>query len=295
MDKKKLVILISSIVVILLLLVVGLFLVFGKDKVDTTKKPNDEEVVKEENVDKFKEVDFDENVKKNQNQAISEIVDDETTKEVQEEIKKLDEEAKKLEEENKDKVVVTEEDTKVSKTYGDIKVTVSGGTTGNNLKQVEELRKDSGGNSVKKDLDKVNDIHYTKPTKETRPTNKNLVTNLDKAFGFATSEIITFVFDKSTKEGYVLKFTEIPSTTSSKTNYDYYDSEALINIEYFNKSDENKEKVLKMLNDIGYDLTIVELKELFNKSIELKGSEIYKIRNYKAHMLGEFITIMYVK
>ena len=37
MDKKKLVILISSIVIILLLLIVGLFLVFGKDKEDTTK------------------------------------------------------------------------------------------------------------------------------------------------------------------------------------------------------------------------------------------------------------------
>lgn len=152
MDKKKLVILISSIVIILLLLIVGLFLVFGKDKEDTTKKPNDEEVVKEENVDKFKEVDFDENMKKNQTQAISEIVDDEKTKEVQEEIKKLDEEAKKLEEENKDKVVVTVEDTRVTKTYGDVKVTRSGGTTGNNLKQVDELRKDSGGTSVKRGL-----------------------------------------------------------------------------------------------------------------------------------------------
>lgn len=63
MDKKKLVILISSIVIILLLLIVGLFLVFAKIK-KTLLKPNDEEVVKEENVDKFKEVDFDENMKK---------------------------------------------------------------------------------------------------------------------------------------------------------------------------------------------------------------------------------------
>lgn len=294
MDKKKLVILISSIVVILLLLIVGIFLIFNKDKEKPTEKPT-EEVVKEEDLDKFKEVAFEEAIGKNKTQADSEIIDDEKTKELQEEMKKLDEEAKKLEEENKDKVVVTVEDTRVTKTYGDVKVTRSGGTTGNNLKQVEELRKDSGGNSVNKDLTKVNDIKYSKFTKETRPTNKNLVTNLDNKLDFVTTDISTYVFDKSNNKEEILVFTEVKSSTASKSNYDYFDNRVEIRPEYFNKSDENKENILKMLVDIGYDLTMEELKELVNKSIELKGEDLHKIRNYKAHILADFVNIMYVK
>lgn len=81
MDKKKLVILIPSIIVILLLISVGVFFILNNSTEKPNEKPNDEEVVKEEDLDKFKEVDFNTNMNKNKNQAISEIVEDEKEKE----------------------------------------------------------------------------------------------------------------------------------------------------------------------------------------------------------------------
>ncbi len=176
-----------------------------------------------------------------------------------------------------DNAVVTIEDTRISITYGDVKVTRSGGDVGNNLKEIDELKKKTGF------------------TKETRPTNKNLVTNLDSKFDFATTDIFTYVFDKSNDKEEILVFTEVKSTTASKANYDYFDTSVEIRTDYFKKSEENKKKVLKMLTDIGYDLTMDELKKLVDKSIELNGEDLHKIRNYKAHKMFDFIKIMYVK
>lgn len=196
---------------------------------------------------------------------------------------------------NNNNVVVYEDEFRKTITYGDIKVTHSGGSVGNNLKEIEELKKASGGKAVSG----YDGIKYSEFTKEVRSTNENLVNNLDGTFDFVTGEATTWIYDKSTNSD-VLVFTEDNYNNLNKHNYPkdilyYFDTCVDINMEYFKKSNTNKEKIHKLLINIGYDLSMKELNELFDKSIELKGTDVHRIRNYKAHTMLDDVTIMYVK
>lgn len=87
MDKKRLVILISSVVALLLVAGLFLFLFFNKDTANPVEKPNEEDIVQEEDLEKIKEIDFEDSMATNQINADSEIIEDEERKKIIEEQK----------------------------------------------------------------------------------------------------------------------------------------------------------------------------------------------------------------
>ncbi|MGE7843094.1 hypothetical protein ACQKNX_20190 [Lysinibacillus sp. NPDC093712] len=246
MDKKKLIILISSIVLILLLLLVGLFLVFSKDKEKPAEKPT-EEVVKEEDLDKFK---FEENMKQNQSNV--------TDKEILE----IEKQVEELEEDDAvEKEVLDTQSNNGSKvtSYGDVKISFTPGGQSADVDKIKEERK------KRQDIIGLEDTEGEFKTeefkKEVTTANKSLVEKLPANLDYKTFENTTYIFDKNNKEKMVFSYLNDGSMMAKKGEWGFYLSKIYIDRSYLDKSQDNVLNTYEMVRNSGNKLTDEQLKE----------------------------------